>query len=305
MERLIIIGSGPAGLTAAIYSSRAFLNPLVIVGPEPGGQLVYTTHVENYPGFPQGILGSELVLAMRKQAERFGARFIETTVNSANFSKKPYKIIINEQILETSSLIIASGARSRTLGLKNENKFLGRGVHTCATCDGAFYRNKEIMVIGGGDSAMEEAVFLAKFAKKVTVVQILNKLKASEIMQKKAKNCEGIEFIYNTEIIEYLGSDQLEGVKLVNKLTNQIQEKKIAGIFLAIGQQPNTEIYKKQLKLDKRGFIKVKDNVITDKKGIFAAGDVTNNKYRQAITAASFGCMAAIEVERYLQDPER
>lgn len=300
MEKLIIIGSGPAGLTAAIYSARAFLNPLVIVGPEPGGQLVYTTQVENFPGFPQGIFGPELIMAMRKQAERFGARFIESTINSANFSQKPYTITIDDQILEATCLIIASGARSKTLGLKDEIKYLAKGVHTCATCDGAFYRDKAVAIVGGGESAMVEAMFLTKFANQVLIINRSGQLSATAEMRNRIGNNNKIKIIYNSEVVEYSGSSRLESIKIFNNQRKETYDQRIDGIFLAIGHVPNTEIFKKQLKLDKKGYIKTKNIVFTSKNGIFSAGDVGNIPYKQAITAAGFGCMAAIEAERYL-----
>jgi thioredoxin reductase (NADPH) len=303
-EKLIIIGSGPAGLTAAIYSSRAFLNPLVISGPEPGGQLIYTSIIENFPGFSEGIRGSELMAKMRKQAERFGARFIEATVKSANFSQKPYIITLDNQLLETQSLIIATGARPRMLGFKNEDKFLAKGIHICATCDATFYKDKEVIVVGGGDSAMEEALFLTKFAKKVYVIHCFSSLNASKIMQKRAKDSQKIEFIFNTEVSEYLGQEKLTAVKLLNKQTKHEEIKSVDGVFLAIGQIPNTEIFKEDLRLDKNGYIKAKNNVFTNKKGIFVAGDCSNLPYHQAITAAGLGCMTALEAERYLLSKE-
>lgn len=304
MGKVIIIGSGPAGLTAAIYTARAFLNPIVIAGPVPGGQLIWTTEVENFPGFEQGILGPELMMKMRKQAERFGAKFIDSEVKSANFSQKPYKIETPDKTFEAESIIIASGARARMLELPNEDQLLSKGIHTCATCDGAFYKDKEIIVVGGGDSAMEEATFLTKFAQKVNIVHRSDILSASEIMQKRAKTSEKIEFIYNTEVKEFIGKDKLEAVKLVNNQTNESKEMKIDAVFLAIGHIPNTEPFKDQLKLGKLNYIEPKNNVFTEKEGIFVAGDVADWRYRQAVTAAGFGCMAALEVEKYISSLE-
>ncbi len=304
MEKLIIIGSGPAGLTAAIYSARANLNPLVIEGNVPGGQLLWTTEVENFPGFEKGIMGPELMQNMKKQAERFGAKFAADMVKSTDFSQKPYKIIVGDETYESEAVIVATGARARMLGISNEDELLGKGVHTCATCDGAFYRGKEVIIVGGGDSAMEEANFLTKFAKKVYVVHRKETLNASEIMQKKAKSNQKIEFIWNSVIKEYIGKDKLEAVKLANSKSNKEKEMKIDGVFLAIGHIPNTEIFKDQLDLGKFGYIEPKNNVFTEIEGIFVAGDVSDWKYRQAVTAAGFGCMASLEAEKYLDSLE-
>lgn len=304
MSKLIIIGSGPAGLTAAIYTARADLEPLVIEGDIPGGQLLWTTVVENYPGFDQGIMGPELMQRMRKQAEKFGAKIVSETVKNVNFKQKPYKIITNSNTYEAEAVIIASGARARMLELPNENKLLGKGVHTCATCDGAFYKDKEIIVVGGGDSAMEEALFLTKFAKKVYIVHRKDTFRASEIMQKRAKNSPKIAFIWNTAVKEYVGQDKLEAVKLFNNQTNEAKEMKIDAVFLAIGHIPNTEAFQGQLKLGKNGYIEPKSWVFTEIEGVFVAGDVADWRYKQAVTAAGFGCMAALEAEKYLSSRE-
>lgn len=318
MEKLIIIGSGPAGLTAAIYSARANLEPLVLEGNQPGGQLINTTLVENWPGSVNGIMGPDLMQNMRKQAEKFGSKLVGESVKSVNFtqhhfsakkggvgfSQKPFKVITDSQTYEAEAVIIASGARARMLGLPNEEKYLGRGVHTCATCDGAFYRDKEIIVVGGGDSAMEESIFLTKFAKKVYIVHRKDTFKASDIMQEKAKNNPKIEFITNSEIKEYIGQDKLESVKIFNNQTNEEKEMKINGLFLAVGHIPNTEPFKNQLKLGKLGYIEPKNQVFTEIEGIFVAGDVSDWKYKQAVTAAGFGCMAALEAEKYLSSRE-
>lgn len=304
MEKLIIIGSGPAGLTAGIYASRANLSPIIIEGNVPGGQLIWTTVVENFPGFPEGVLGPELMQKMKKQAEKFGARVVSESVKNVDFKNKPFKVVTDQNSYEAEAVIIASGARSRMLNLANESQFLSKGVHTCATCDGAFYRNKEIIVAGGGDSAMEEAAFLTKFAKKVYVVHRKEALNASQIMQEKAKNSQKIEFIFNTEIKEYIGKDKLESVKLVNNKTNEVEEMKIAAVFVAIGHIPNTEPFQGQLTLGKFGYIEPKNQVFTEIPGVFVAGDVSDWRFRQAVTAAGFGCMAAIEVEKYLAGKE-
>jgi len=304
MEKLIIIGSGPAGLTAAIYAARANLSPLVIEGNTPGGQLLWTTEVDNYPGFEEGILGPELMQKMKKQAKRFGAKVVSDSAKRTNFSQKPFKVTVGDTEYEAECVIIATGARARMLDLPNEDKLLGKGVHTCATCDGAFYRGKEIMVIGGGDSAMEEGTFLTKFAKKVYIIHRQDTLNASQIMQGKAKKNLKIEFIWKTEIKGYIGEGKLEAVKLVNIQTKEEKEMRIDGVFLAIGHIPNTEIFKGQLELGKFGYLEPKNSVFTEKEGVFVAGDVSDWKYRQAVTAAGFGCMAALEAERYLSSLE-
>lgn len=300
MEKLIIIGSGPAGYTAGIYASRASLAPLVIEGTVPGGQLIWTTEVENFPGFPEGILGPELMMKMKKQAERFGSKFVFESVKFVDFKNKPFKITTEKTTYEAEAVIIASGARARMLNLPNESQFLGRGLHTCATCDGAFYRGKEVIVIGGGDSAMEDATFITKFASKVYVVHRKPGLNASLYMQERAKNNSKIEFVFNTEIKEYLGAGRLAAVKLFNNQTNETVEKKIDGVFMAIGHIPNTEMFGNQLELGKMDYIIPKNNVFTEVAGVFVAGDVADWRYRQAITAAGWGCMAAMEAEKYL-----
>lgn len=304
MEKLIIIGSGPSGLTAAIYAARANLAPLVLAGPEPGGQLVTTTLVENWPGSIDGIMGPDLVLSMQKQAEKFGAKVIFESVKSADFSQKPFKINTDSKTYKAEAIIIASGARSRLLGLPDEQRFIGRGIHTCATCDGAFYKDKEVIVIGGGDSAAEEANFISKFAKKVYIMHRKSTLSASKIMQERAKNNPKIEFIWNSEIKEYLGKGKLEAVKVFNNQTGKTEEIKIDGLFIAIGHIPNTEAFQGQLTLGKFGYIEPKNEVFTEIPGIFVAGDVADWRYRQAITAAGFGCMAALEAEKYLSSRE-
>lgn len=300
MEKLIIIGSGPSGLTAAIYAARANLAPLVLAGPEPGGQLVTTTLVENWPGSIDGIMGPDLVLNMQKQAEKFGAKIVFESVKSADFSQKHFKISTDSKTYEAEAVIIASGARARTLGLPNEKELIGRGVHTCATCDAAFYKGKEVIVVGGGDSAIEEANFISKFAKKVYIMHRKSTLSASKIMQERVKNNPKIEFIWDSEIKEYLGKGKLEAVKVFNNQTGKTEEIKIDGLFLAIGHIPNTEAFQGQLKLGKFGYIEPKNEVFTEIPGIFVAGDVADWRYRQAITAAGFGCMAALEAEKYL-----
>jgi len=302
MEKLIIIGSGPAGLTAAIYSARAKLNPIVLEGKEPGGQLTTTTLVENWPGDEAGVMGPQLVLNMRKQAQKFGAKMVTSMVIGVDLKNKPFKVITKDQTYETESLIIASGARARMLNLPRETELVGRGVHTCATCDGAFYRDKEVIIVGGGDAAMEEATFLTKFVTKVYLINRTEAFKASKPMLERAEKNEKIEFILNTEIKEYLGDQKLTGVKLINNQTNEEKSMKIDGLFLAIGHTPNTEFLQGQLDLVKHGYIEPKNNVFTDIEGVFVAGDVADWRYRQAITAAGLGCMAALEAEKYLAE---
>lgn len=302
MENVVIIGSGPAGLTAAIYTARAFLSPVVISGPNPGGQLIFTTEVENFPGFDQGILGPELIIRMKNQAERFGTRFIEESVNKVNFKTQPFQIITDNQQFLAKTVIIATGARWRLPGLPNEQQLLGKGIHTCATCDGAFYKDKEIIVLGGGDSALEEVLFLSRFAKKITIIFINNHLDASKVMQNKIKNIAKIKLLFSSEIIKYIGKQKLEAVEIKNRKTNQTSTAKIDGLFIAIGQIPNTEIFKGQLSLGRDGFLQIKNQVFSNISGIFVAGDVSDYKYRQAITAAGQGCMAALEAEKYLSN---
>jgi len=310
MEKLIIIGSGPAGLTAAIYASRANLAPLVFGGNQPGGQITTTSLVENWPGSPEGVMGPKLVMDMMKQAEKFGARLNTETIVKVDFSNSPYKIFTDKDVYETESVIIATGARPRKLGLANEDKLLGHGVHTCATCDGAFYRGKIVIVIGGGDSAMEEANFLSRFAEKVILIHRKESLVASITMQERTKNNPKVEIILNSEVVEYLGEEKLTGVRISstsgsasggkNSVTNETSEITADGLFFAIGHIPNTDLFVGQLTLAKNNYLVPIDNVKTEKPGIFVAGDVADQKYRQAITSSAFGCMAALEAERYL-----
>ncbi|MFA6304654.1 MAG: thioredoxin-disulfide reductase [Patescibacteria group bacterium] len=304
MEKLVIIGSGPAGLTAAIYAARANLAPLVLEGKQPGGQLTTTTLVENWPGSVDGIMGPDLVQNMRLQAQKFGAKLVFEQIISVNFSQKPLIVTTEKAKYEAEAVIIATGARSRMLGLPREEEFLGKGVHTCATCDGAFYRNKQIMVIGGGDSAMEEANFLTKFAQKVYIVHRSDSFKASVFMLERAKKNPKIEFLLNSEVIEYSGVSKLENVKIVNSKTQKSAVMAIDGVFMAIGHIPNTEPFVGQLELVKLGYIQPKNNVLTEIEGVFVAGDVSDWRYRQAITAAGLGCMAALEAEKYLAGKE-
>ncbi len=303
MHKVIIIGSGCAGLTAAIYAARADLNPLVLDGYEPGGQLALTTLVENFPGFPDGIMGPELVENARKQAQRFGTEFRSGAVASVDLSKRPFTIVAGKETYETQTLIIASGASARMLGIDSERQLLGYGVSTCATCDGFFFRGKDIIVVGGGDTAMEEATFLTKFASKVTLVHRRNEFRASKIMIDRARANEKIEFLTPYEIAEVhdVTKQSVEKVILRNTVDGSTVSRDISGVFVAIGHDPNTKIFKGQLDMDANGYLITHHGPKTNIEGVFAAGDVQDHHYRQAITAAGSGCMAAIEAERFLE----
>ncbi len=304
MEQLIILGSGIAGCTAAIYAARASLSPVVISGPEEGGQLVLTTKVENFPGFPEGILGSELVGRAKKQAERFGARFQVDAATGIKALKKGFEIsLMAGGKIQCQALIIATGASAKWLGLKSEEKYRGRGVSVCATCDGAFFKGKKLIVVGGGDSAMEEAVFLTKFAGKVTVVHRRKEFKASKIMQERFFATKKTAVVWNSAVEEILGDGKkVTAVKLKNVETGKSSELECDGVFLAIGHAPNTGIFKGFLEMDDNGYIKTDRFMNSSVKGIFAAGDVQDTRIRQAITAAGSGCMAAMEAGRYLRE---
>lgn len=302
VESVIILGSGCAGLTAAIYAARANLAPLVVSGVEAGGQLSLTTEVENYPGFPEGIMGPQLIDNMRRQAERFGARFVAGDATAVDLSARPFAIEIEGEPHRARALIVCSGATARMLGVPGEKRLLGHGVSTCATCDGAFFRDQVVLVIGGGDSAMEEALFLARFARRVIVVHRRDELRASKIMQDRARTNPRIEFLWNTHLTEVLGERQVESVRLWNHETDARWEMKVDGVFLAIGHVPNTEIFENQLAMDALGYLIPKDpgRSLTDVEGVFIGGDVHDHVYRQAVTAAGAGCRAAIDAERYL-----
>jgi thioredoxin reductase (NADPH) len=301
MNDLIIIGSGPAGLTAAIYAARANLKPLVFAGLEFGGQLMGTTLVENFPGFIDGIDGPVLMQNMIQQAEKFGAKIEYSNVDSVDLASPIKKVIAGGKEYQARAVIIATGASARKLGIESEVKYWGRGVSSCATCDGAFYKDKTVAVIGGGDSAIEEANFLTRFANKVYLVVRRSELRASQIMQEKIKSNPKVEIIWNSEVKEVLGDGKLvNGLKLFNNSENKESETKVDGIFLAIGHIPNTSIFKGILELDEEGYLIVKDNTKTKYEGVFVAGDVKDRSYRQAITAAGMGCMAALDAERYL-----
>ena len=303
-RNVIIIGSGCAGNTAAVYSARANLKPLVIAGHEPGGQLSLTTLVENFPGFPEGIDGPTLVENIRKQAEHFGAEYLHGTVEEADLSKRPFQIKVDNEWHETRTLIIASGASARWLNLPNEQKLIGHGVSSCATCDGFFYRGKKIMVVGGGDSAMEEANFLTRFGEEVALVHRRDDFRASKIMIDRARANPKIKFLTNTVVEDVYDPDQhlVTGVKLRNLKTDEEYDRAVDGFFVAIGHVPNTKPFRGQIELDPDGYILSKGGARTSVKGVFHAGDVQDRVYRQAITAAGAGCMAAIEAERFLEN---
>lgn len=303
VHNVIIIGAGPAGYTAGIYTARANLEPVIFAGPEPGGQLTLTTEVENYPGFAEGIQGPQLMEEMRKQAERFGARIKYETVTKVDFRERPFRIWADSGEYLSKTVIVASGASAKMLGLESEKKLLGRGVSTCATCDGYFFRGQEIMVVGGGDSAMEEAIFLTKFATKVTVVHRRDTLRASKIMQERAFKNEKIQFIWNSVVKEIhdVNAGKVTAVTLENVKTGETMTIPVAGVFIAIGHKPNTDIFRGQLEMDEVGYIKTVVHTQTSVPGVFAAGDVVDHYYRQAITAAGMGCQAAIDAEKYLE----
>ena len=303
-HNLIIIGSGPAGLTAAIYAARANLNPIVFEGVQPGGQLTITTDVENYPGFPEGIMGPELMDSFRKQAQRFGAETFYKNVDKVDLSQSPFKITVGEEVYLTDSIVIATGATAKLLGLESESKLMGHGVSACATCDGFFFKDKEVVVVGGGDSAMEEATFLTKFASKVTIIHRKEEFRASKIMQKRVFDNPKIDILWNHEVVEMIGEPDKGGLEkaILKNKEGKLVEFNCDGLFLAIGHRPNSDFLNNQLKTDEVGYIITKpDSTETSIKGVFACGDIQDTVYRQAITAAGSGCMAAIEVEKLLE----
>jgi thioredoxin-disulfide reductase len=302
MHNVVIIGSGPAGLTAAIYTARANLKPVLIQGAHAGGQLTLTTEVENYPGFRHAILGPDLIKEMWAQAERFGTTFMTGDVSSIDLKTHPLRVTVEgEETIETKTVIIATGASAIWLGVPGETLLMGHGVSSCATCDGFFFRGQELVVVGGGDTAMEEANFLTRFASKVSVVHRRDKLRASKIMQDRAFKNEKITFVWNSQVEEILGDDVVTSVRLRNVVTGQESELKCAGVFVAIGHSPNTGLFKGHVEMDARGYIVTKHGMATNRPGVFAAGDVQDIRYRQAITAAGSGCMAAMDAERYLE----
>ena len=307
-HRVIIIGSGPAGLTAAIYTARANLAPFVIEGEpsstsdQPGGQLMLTTDVENFPGFPEGIMGPELMMRFRDQAARFGATFLTGKATKVEFGEKPLKVHVRDEIFTADSVIISTGAQSLMLGLEAEERLIGHGLSTCATCDGFFFRGKEIAVVGGGDSAIEEASFLTKFASKVTLIHRRDSFRASKIMQDRALSNPKIEMLWNTAVTDIVGKDQLESISLKNTVTGEESSMAVAGLFIAIGHRPNTDVFKGVIDMEDNGYLITRpDSTYTNIEGVFACGDVKDHVYRQAITAAGSGCMAAIDTERWLE----
>lgn len=307
-HHVLIIGSGPAGLTAAIYTARANLAPLVIEGEpssttdQPGGQLMLTTEVENFPGFPEGIMGPELMGRFREQAGRFGATFLTEKVTRVDFSARPFKVSTHDKQFTADAVIVATGAQSLMLGLPNETDLVGHGVSTCATCDGFFFRGQEIAVVGGGDSAVEEATFLTKFASKVTIIHRREELRASKIMRDRAASNEKIAFKWNSQVVELKGTDKLEGIVLKDTVTGERSDLAIGGLFIAIGHQPNTKLFSGVLDMEDSGYLLTRaGSSITNIPGVFACGDVQDHTYRQAITAAGSGCMAAIDCERWLE----
>ncbi len=302
---VIIIGSGPAGYTAAIYTARARRDTLVISGILPGGQLMLTTEVENYPGFADGIFGPELMTIMRKQTERMGATIVDDEVVNVDFKHKPFKILTSSEEYEADAVIICTGASPRKIGAKGEHEFGGKGVSYCATCDGPFFRNQDIVVTGGGDTAMEEAIFLTKFGKSVHVVHRRDKLRASKVMQERAFENQKIKFYWNKVVDEITGKEKVTQVIIRDLATNEKQILDVGAIFVAIGHEPNTKIFKGQVELDEQGYIVLKDHTKTSVEGVFAAGDAHDHRYRQAVTAAGFGCMAGIDVDKYLSENKR
>lgn len=301
MSDLIILGSGPAGLTAAIYAVRGGLKTTVVEGPTPGGQLIWTTEVENYPGFPEPIMGPELMNLFRKQVERLGAEFISGEATNVDFSKNPLKIIVNDTAYEADAAIVATGASARWLGLESEQRLRGKGISYCATCDGYFFRNKDVMVVGGGDTAIEDAVFLSNIARSVTVVHRRDELRATKILQERVFKIKKVKFLWSHVVEEIFGEKKVEGVRLLNLKNNEAQEYICDGVFIAIGYMPNTKIFKGQLELNDAEYIKVQKKTETSKEGVFVAGDVADWIYRQAVTSAGSGCQAAIDAIKYLE----
>lgn len=301
MEKVIIIGSGPAGLTAALYTARANLAPLVLAGGLYGGQLMLTTEVENYPGFPEGIMGPDLMERFRAQAERFGAHIRNEDCTKVEFTDGRLRCWVGDEELEAASVVVATGASARWLGLPNEARLRGRGISTCATCDGAFFRDKEILVVGGGDSAVEEAIFLTRFGKRVRLIHRRERLRASKIMADRALAHPKIEFIWNSAVEDVVGDGVMSGAIVRNVVTGETTTLEADALFIAIGHDPNTAIFRGQLELDEVGYVRSRDGVTTNVRGVFVAGDVFDVRYKQAVTAAGSGCRAALEAEKYLE----
>ena len=299
---VIIIGAGPAGYTAGIYCSRARHDTLIISGLLPGGQLMNTTDVENYPGFDEGIMGPDLMLTMRKQAERMNTTIIDDVVVNVDFRNKPFKVLTGSEEYDAKAVIVCTGATPRKIGIEGEQTFSGKGVSYCATCDGAFFRNQDIAVVGGGDSCMEEATFLTKFASKVHIIHRRDTFRASKIMQERALNNENIQVHWNSEIEDIKGDQKVQQIVLKDTKTGENKTLDMGGVFVAIGHEPNTELFKNQLEMNENGYIIQKENTETSVKGVFTAGDVHDHRYRQAVTAAGFGCMSAIDVDKYLSE---
>jgi thioredoxin reductase (NADPH) len=306
LHDIVIVGSGPAGLTAALYAARANLKPLVLQGPEPGGQLITTTDVENYPGFPEGILGPEMMQKFEEQATRFGAELQYGMVTEVDLSGQPFKLIVDEdKPLLANAVIVATGASARYIGLENEKRLLGRGVSACATCDGAFFRDVDIAIVGGGDTAMEEALFLTRFASRVFVIHRREELRASQIMQDRAMANDKITFVWNTVVTDVLGEKDVEGLALENVVTGEKSTMDVGGFFVAIGHRPNTDVFREWLDMDPNGYIVTKpDSTYSNVPGVFVCGDAQDHVYRQAVTAAGSGCMAAIDAERWLAEKQ-
>jgi len=301
-SQVVIIGSGPAGCTAAIYTARAGLSPILIAGAQQGGQLMITTEVENFPGFPKGVQGPELMEYLMKQAERFDAKMVYDDATEVDLSQRPFKVTVSGKKYTCDSLIVATGATARWLGLPNEEKFRGRGVSGCATCDGFFFKDKEVTVVGGGDTALEEALFLTRFCSKVTIVHRRDELRGSKIMRQRAFDDPKVEFQWDSIVVDVLGDEIISGVILENVKTKKRKEFPCEGMFVAIGHEPNTKVFKGQLDMDETGYLIVHDGMRTNVEGVFAAGDVQDNEFRQAVTAAGTGCMAAIQAERWLAE---
>ncbi len=305
-HKVVVIGTGPAGLTAALYTARANLNPVVFQGPEPGGQLITTTDVENFPGFPEGIMGPEIMQKFEAQAVRFGADLRYGTVTEVEFSERPFRLVVDEETpVLADAVIISTGASAMYLGLENEKRLLGHGVSACATCDGAFFRDQDVAIVGGGDTAMEEALFLTRFASKVLVVHRRDALRASKIMQERAMANDKIEFVWNSVIVDVLGESEVTGVRVRNTTSDAESDLDVQGLFLAIGHRPNTDVFGSFLDKNETGYLETRSNsTYTNVEGVFACGDAQDHVYRQAVTAAGTGCMAAIDAERWLAEQE-